>query len=74
MSESQVQYEVIHDNPLADKIYSISGVTSVQIRIYPPRQDEPMIGSAVFDVKCNTDGGVQITNLAKGYRVTVSPI
>jgi hypothetical protein len=63
-----------HDNSLADKIYSISGVTSVQIRLYPLRQDEPMIGSATFDVKLNVDGSVQITNLAKNYKITMSPV
>ena len=74
MSENESRYEVIHDNPLAEKIYTISGVTSVQLRIYPQRQENPLIGNAVFDIRLNADGSVEITNLAKNYRVAVYPV
>ncbi len=74
MSEDSMRYETLHDNPLADKIYSISGVTAVQIRIYPPRNETPMIGNAVFDIKLNADGSVDVTNLAKNLKVSVAPI
>lgn len=74
MTEDSSKYAVIHDNELAEKIYTISNAGYFQFRIHPPSKEYPTIHGASFDVKVHADGRVEIANLPQAFKIMVVPL
>lgn len=75
MTESTPHYQSIqHDHELPERIYVLSGAGYWQFRILADRTEHPTIHGATFDIRLHVDGTVEITSIAKNYKVTMSPV